>query len=198
MPKKTNATSNAISNGTDAANQIASAGADGHACIDLVAAVQQATEADLIAIQQRIGELSNELESLKAIEKVVSIKLHGKATTVRAKRRGRCAIGGDGDGSNGNTDGDDPFDDPTGLRPGSVAELIHDHIAANGPACIEDLALQLGRSIQSLKVAMSRKSEWFHKNERTGRISIAVAGGSRLNEERRGSGDSSGGGKEGD
>lgn len=57
---------------------------------DLLTVLRRATEADLLAVQERMKTLLDEVEELKAVEKVLSIKIHGKPQRKSPVRRQRA------------------------------------------------------------------------------------------------------------
>jgi len=118
---------------------------------NLLAALAAAGEEDLATIREAIAEHEKELAGLRAAEKLLDAKLHGRAKTTRRPPENP----GDGDGT-------------------STAERIYEVLATLGKATCKRIAEQLGGTPQGVGRALSA-SNWFRKLD-TGEWTIAKAG----------------------
>ncbi len=129
----------------------------------LLDALQNVTEADLVAIDARMvdlqkqfneqtAELRKQIDALKVARAVVDVQLHGKAKRV-VKRR--SASGGARSEAN----------------PTDIASRMFDLITAEGPLPCGAIATRLGVAPQAVGVS-ARHSGWFEKT-REGDYAIA-------------------------
>lgn len=115
--------------------------------LSLVDAIQNAGESDLLEVESRIKALTNELKSLRVVQKVIQRKLNGKPE--RAKNSGSKA----------------------NKEPSELAQSIYDLLDKEGSMPTPAIAAQLGVSGQAVGACVSR-SNWFDK--RNGEVHIAT------------------------
>lgn len=115
---------------------------------DLVAVLRGATAEDKSRIDARIDELTKELESLRIVQKLLDVKLNGKAPRKTPQRK--PAVAG-----------------TTRAAPGggkTAKERVYDYLAAQGRPCkpaliAQDIGLNVTHVYQVLQ------DTWFEKTE---------------------------------
>lgn len=112
----------------------------------LLQAIQKASADDLRKTDERIAELTRELDSLKAVRRVLDVRLNGKPEKV-AKPRAINA------------------------KASELAEQIHDLISANGSMPVHVIAARLSVKPQSVAACVTR-SNWFRRTPE-GEVAIA-------------------------
>jgi predicted PP-loop superfamily ATPase len=141
----------------------------------LLDAIKSATAEDLSAIQERIKELQNELDSLRSAEKLLSIRLNGKPERKRPGPRAKAKAAG----TAGNAGAAGTSGSPRAAKPFTGDEKLRDRIfeciTVNGPGTAQQIALKLRVSPQAVEEVVSQ-SDWFTVLD-SGKIIIATTGG---------------------
>ena len=127
--------------------------------IALLDAIQDATDADLEAIDQEITTLEKRLGSLRIARSLVSVQLHGPPQKIKRAP-----------GAKAPATRDEAGDD-------SLAAKIYDLIHAEGPLPANAIAQRLGKSPQAIGITCA-KSGWFTRSA-DGDWHIAKTGGAR-------------------
>ncbi|MBE3131535.1 MAG: hypothetical protein IMZ54_12585 [Acidobacteria bacterium] len=130
--------------------------------VDLVEALKKATGADLAAVRERRETAEKEVESLKAVERILDVRINGKQK--RKAPQPKAASGG------GNAAGAKEK-----FSPGELVERIFDVITEDGPQTAAEIAQKLGSSPQAVGVTAA-KSPWFDRLD-DGTWAIAKTGG---------------------
>ncbi len=115
--------------------------------MDLVEAIKTATPEQLASVRARMAELTREIEALRAVERVLSLRIEGKP-----ERRPR-----------------EPRE--SGAK---LADRIYECITVNGPGKVEDIARKIGEKEQAVRMSIQR-SDWFKVLD-SGKVMIATTG----------------------
>ena len=120
---------------------------------DLVAVLQKATAEDKARVDQRIDELTRELETLRMVQRMLDVKLNGKPERKAPVKRGtNRAMAGEGK---------------------TQRERVYDYLEAQGvPVKPSTIAADTGIALASIYTVLSH--EWFEKTSEGFRIARAA------------------------
>jgi len=109
----------------------------------LLDVLEQATSDDLVAVQEQIAEHEKQLNSLRAVEKLLSIRINGKpARKQREPKQPKTTANAA----------------PGGQMSGGLAKKILDLVLSRGPCLPETAARLLATSEQGIRVAVGQSS----------------------------------------
>lgn len=114
---------------------------------NVIDAIRNATADDLAEIDQRISDLTGELESLKAARKIIDTRINGKTERTSGEK-------------------------PARISSEDLAQKVFDCVTTNGPGTPRAIALKLGVTPIAVGKAAA-KSGWFEKDEH-GRLLVAT------------------------
>ena len=131
--------------------------------MQLIEAINKATEEDLEQVQEQVDKLSRDLDAMKSIQKILKAKF-GKNDPVKYSRRK----------STGRATKSEPstIASASNHQMSPLAEQVFDLIEKEGPIPIDVIARKLGKDRPQGVAAMISKTDWFMQLP-TGDIAIA-------------------------
>lgn len=113
--------------------------------VDLTMIFKAAGPEDLAKLQERIKELTAELEGLRILERAVNVRVNGVQPKAVKKTKAQKAAAEPG-------------------RDDGLADRIFNFISKEGPATATSMSLMLGVSPQAVGIA-ARRSGWFRQDD---------------------------------